>query len=172
MPFPWLAAAIFGSSALGVAGTAMTNKAQAEASDKQMAFQREMSGTAHQREVRDLRKAGLNPILSSKYGGASTPTGAMPVLHNPLANLSIAKMIADVQQTKELTSTEKTKQAVNKAEKKLIETQQKVVDANSAKAVNDSKIEKSWFGKYILSPIRTTIGAFGNAKALPIPVKK
>lgn len=42
-------------------------------------YSTKMSNTAHQREMVDLRKAGLNPILGfAKGGGSSTPTPSVP----------------------------------------------------------------------------------------------
>lgn len=42
----------------------------------QMDFQLNMASTQHQREVEDMKKAGLNPILSAGGQGAAAPSGA------------------------------------------------------------------------------------------------
>ena len=77
---PTIIAAGIGAAA-GLLGGSSANQAARGLSREQMAFQERMSSTAHQREVKDLRKAGLNPILSAQKG-ASSPGGAMPTVRN------------------------------------------------------------------------------------------
>lgn len=71
---PWLSAA--GSALGGIA----QNAASAEAADRQV----RLSNTSYQRQVQDLMAAGINPMMVTKLGGASTP-GALPQFVNPAA---------------------------------------------------------------------------------------
>lgn len=70
---------------LDFAGGLMRNSSASDEAATNRQFQADMSSTAHQREVEDLIKAGLNPILSANHG-ASTPAGSMAAVENPFSS--------------------------------------------------------------------------------------
>jgi hypothetical protein len=100
------------------------NQAQEELSSAQMAFQREMSNTAYQRQVADLKAAGINPMLSAKLGGASTPMGSQAILQD-----TISPAVQQFNQTRLASAQE----AQYEAQTGLTNTQVKQVDAATDK---------------------------------------
>lgn len=97
------------ASALGAIITGQQNKQQAK---KAMQFSAQQSATAHQREVADLRAAGLNPMLSGTGGqGASSMPGIPASIPDALgAGLSSAQSVARTR--KELEIAEEQKQLI------------------------------------------------------------
>lgn len=83
-------------AAMGAVGSYLggqsANKANQAMAQQQMDFQKMMSDTSYQRSVKDLKAAGLNPMLAYTNGGASTPQGATATMENVVGNATNSAM--------------------------------------------------------------------------------
>lgn len=159
-------ASLFGSASAR-SGASEANKQNLMIAREQMAFQERMYKHRHQYEVDDLRAAGLNPILSAQYGGGSSPPGASAQMQNENEAASLMASTAAKQVAESALGWAKVK-TEKKLQQKLgkeLDIQDEILQqqtSNSAQAVNDKKVEDSWYGKNVLPWVRKTTGAFGN----------
>lgn len=128
------------SAGASLLGGAMSNKSQANANaqniqlaKEQMAWQERMSNTAVQRRVEDMKKAGINPLLSvsGASAGASIPQGASTQVQKTFDPSVMASLLTAVSSAK-----------VADAEKKKIESETISQESNQRKQdISNLKME-------------------------------
>lgn len=133
------------AGALSAAGSFFGGEAANEA-NKQIAadanhFSELMSNTSYQRGMRDMKEAGLNPMLAYKQGGASTPTGqtftAQDTISPAVANaMQGVRLSADVDNIRADVGLK----AANTA---VAESQPALNAANAKKALADAKLSEA-----------------------------
>lgn len=135
---------------MNIGGQASANAANQQMNSEQMAFQERMSSTAHQREVADLRAAGLNPILSAN-AGASSPSGSQAQMQNVAGSVSsVAKDMIGLKMQADLQA--------KQIELMDAQTQQTTIEA----AVKSQELEKGKFFNEAFKKLSETLSTTGK----------
>ena len=122
----------------GIIGADMQNSASESLQANNIAWQREQLQNKHQWEVEDLRKAGLNPILSA-FNGSSAVSAGSPQGANPDIKLSkTLEALSNSALAKKETELKKFE-----LDTERIKADAAMVEAKSNEAVGNSAIEKN-----------------------------
>lgn len=130
------------SGGMDLLGGYYQNKQAKEAAERQMAFQQGMSNTAYQRMMKDMRKAGLNPMLAMKMGGATTPTGATYTPQNIGAAATAGRLKG--QQARMAAAQTQTQVATAKSIEIENQIRQRTLDDLELRGITEGDIKNKW----------------------------
>lgn len=140
---------LLGAAGIASAGALYTNRQQRKYQEATNDTAVELANTAHQREVEDLRAAGLNPILSATGSGAPTPSLGTANLDNALDSFGRnARSIGDAISRQRSLSNEslqldnQTRRIDNKRSRLTLDA-----DVNSARAEADRAVVQSQYDR-------------------------
>ncbi len=142
----------------GLIGSAVASGLSYKIAKENRQWQERMSNTAYQRGMKDMRLAGLNPILAYKQGGASSPAGSTSIVQDPTSSVVaayMAKKQADLVAQQEATSAEQAatihQDRVNKLPEQELGALKNTILLNAAKGTVHSA-KQGYLKKLTITP--------------------
>ena len=167
----WVAAAIGAAAAIG--GSMKASSDAQGMSKYQLDYQRDLANSAHVRQVRDLKNAGLNPILSARMGGAGnvSSVGTSIPDYGKAASTAIkaGQAYAEVQQKEATVENLGANTALQKMQEKLAKEQSLKTQAEVKNIQADTDAKRTNIGlaehKQELTRAQTILTQHGASQA-------